>query len=131
METCLSGLPRAASRASCMLFVVVAEASTRCLWGPHPTPPANCESMLIVFISIPFYDDRIVMNCIECEAASSAGGCRPGREPAHSPHIPSAEYLLVSVLFCNTSVKPAALLYFFNLYLLSRWGSPVLYLFEG
>lgn len=56
----------------------------------------------------------IVMNLEVCEAASS-------RVPMASPrrartfHL-AIEYLLVSVLFCNTDVKPAALLLIYTRY---------------
>lgn len=120
-----------------LLFVEVAESTSdvrRATLAPsHVTTLYldNCESMLIVFINIPFYTNRICDEFIVrlCEAASSAVGsyCRSGPS-ARTFHLADS-ILLVSVLFCNTSLKPAAL--FFNLYLLSHWDSAVLYLFKG
>lgn len=53
------------------------------------------------------------MKLVACEAVASSSVPIP-RPRARSPHIPprGENILLVSVLFCNTSVKPAALLYF-------------------
>lgn len=62
----------------------------------------NCESMLIVFISIPFYTNRIVMNFV-LRAASGALVPTLGA----SPHIPSVE----SVYWCQ---------YYFVIQVLSR-----------